>query len=173
MLWSYCCSETSTGVLDAGSTLAEDKGLVKSVDIVGRRWGDGITASRRCSCKPEPEATDTSESDSDDPPPDTTLYLRENAAGREFTTASWRENAKKKPQVGPPDTRLFATGLATLTSQLPKSHPAWYTMKAEWEQKVRAAHEDPRDAERQAALASIRALSGSVKTVDQTIQVHH
>ncbi len=37
--------------------------------------------------------------------------------------------ALRKPQLGPPDTRLFATGLATLTSQLPKSHPAWYTMK--------------------------------------------
>ena len=36
----------------------------------------------------------------------------------------------RKHQLGPPDTQLFASGLATLTSQLPqKSHPTWITMK--------------------------------------------
>lgn len=160
-MWSYCCSETTTGVLDAGSTLPEDKGFVRSVDTIGRRWGEGPVVSRRCNCKADnEESTDNSESDSEESP-GTTLYLRENNASREFASASWRENAKKKHQLGPPDTQLFASGLATLTSQLPqKSHPTWITMKAEWEQRVRAAHEDPRDAERQAALASIRAMSG-------------
>ncbi|CAJ1358123.1 unnamed protein product [Effrenium voratum] len=60
---------------------------------------------------------------------------------------------------GPPDTKLFASGLGALHSK-----PGWAAMKAEWEAKLRAAHqeEDPdRAAERQAALASIRAsLSG-------------
>ncbi|CAL1152490.1 unnamed protein product [Cladocopium goreaui] len=129
-MWSYCCSETTTGVLDAGSTLPEDKGFVRSVDTIGRRWGEGPVVSRRCNCKADnEESTDNSESDSEESP-GTTLYLRENNASREFASASWRENAKKKHQLGPPDTQLFASGLATLTSQLPqKSHPTWITMK--------------------------------------------
>eukprot|EP00435_Cladocopium_sp_Y103_P020117 s2378_g4.t2 len=101
-------------------TLEYDKGFVRSVDTIGRRWGEGPVVSRRCNCKADnEESTDNSESDSEESP-GTTLYLRENNASREFASASWRENAKKKPQLGPPDTQLFASGLATLTSQLPQ-----------------------------------------------------
>lgn len=145
-------------MLDAGSSPA-DKSLIEPIDSTGRRWRDASFAgARRCSCKAEATDTDTSESENEGSPR-TSGWVRE-ASSRELNTA-WRENAGKKSQLGPPDTQLFASGLATLTSKR-KSHPQWLTMKAEWEEKVRAQCQDPRDAERKAALASIQAATSGV-----------
>ena len=73
----------------------------------------------------------------------TSMSLRspEQQKAAEDTAKFWRENVGRSKALGPPDTKLFASGLSALTAQ-PKSHPQWYTMKAEWEEKVKAAQDD-------------------------------
>ena len=70
-----------------------------------------------------------------------TLRSPEQQKAVEDTAKFSRENVGRSKALGPPDTKLFASGLLALTAQL-KSHPQWYTMKAGWEEKVKGAQQD-------------------------------